>query len=123
MLQQKEPYRVECTFKYLSPPPRNKKRSHGRGSPKPLPDLTFYNFITWQGYQNHVQNNAQASVVEHKMGLSTSFSRDILFFLKIYNALISVEMPSTTILNITSSNNIYLNKCEYVKATYRTTFF
>lgn len=38
------------------------------------------------------------------MCLNSSFSRDILFLLKIYSGLISVGMLSTAILNIISNN-------------------
>lgn len=57
-------------------PPLTTKKGCVRGFPEALPNLTFYDFIMWQNYQNHVQNNAQRPVTEHKRCLKTSFSRD-----------------------------------------------
>lgn len=117
MSQQKE---LSVILRYLSPQLCNKEKSDGRGSPKSPLDLPSYNLITRQGYQNHVPHNTQGSAKEHETWLSTSFSRDILFFLTMYNALISV--PRRTTLNKASSNNNYFHKYEYVKATYGTVF-
>lgn len=41
-------------------------------------------------------------------GPSTSFSVEIQFLFEIYSASISVEMPSTAVLNITPPTHIYL---------------
>lgn len=118
-IKQREPYRGEGHLKFSIP---QQKGVLWGSSSKALPDLTFYDFITWWGYQNHTQNNTQRPIREHKMCLRTSFPSNMPFLLKIDSALMSVEMPRTAILNTTSSNNIYLKlKCLYYK--FRTMFF